>query len=169
MFNKSLSTTCALFLFSITAFGQSKGGDSSGGFVCCIGIIAVLLIAVIVSNVNSNAKTKALNEAATAYQTSLHQLKSNPTNPSLRQHTLALGRDYSNLTRDKKGVTIFDEVALSNDINAACAGAGNMPKQPPVKSRNIEERLASLNELKFKGLIDESEYDSRRGKILDEV
>jgi hypothetical protein len=123
---------------------------------------------IVVSSANASARTKALNEAANAYQQSLHQLKSNPTNPNLRQQTLALGRDYSNLTRDKKGVTIFDEVALSNDINAACAGAMNTPKPRPA-TQTIESRLASLTELKFKGFINDTEYNAKRQKLLDEM
>ena len=72
--------------------------------------------------VSSNKKLRELREAKASYQASLAKLKSNPTNPDLKQRT-QLGRIYSNLTRRKRGVTIFDEVALMNDINAACAGA----------------------------------------------
>src|SRR5713101_238931 len=66
---------------------------------------------------------KALDKAKHDYQDSLSKLKAVPANADLRQKTLHLGRIYSNLTRKKKGVTLFDEVALMNDINAACAGA----------------------------------------------
>jgi hypothetical protein len=120
----------------------------------------------------SSKKTEALAQARAAYQDSLTKLKSNPTNANLRQQTLQFGRAYSNLTRNKKGVTIFDEVALSNDINAACAGATFVPQQQtssePV-SPSTEQRLAKLADLKSKGLIDEQEYISSRQKILDEI
>ena len=80
-----------------------------------------------------------------------------------------MGRTYSNLTRNKQGVTIYDEVALSNDINAACAGAATLVSNKQTESQIIESRLQKLAELKSKGLIDEQEYAARRAKILDEV
>ena len=52
--------------------------------------------------------------------------------------TLSLGRAYSNPTRDKKGVSLFDEVALSNDIGAACAAAAaaHMPALNELRVTN---------------------------------
>jgi hypothetical protein len=148
---------------------QSQG-DPTSGFVCC-GTFLVILVAIIVVMVNeSNKAAKALADARAAYQSSLTRLKSNPTNADLRQRTLSLGRVYSNLTRSKKGVTLFDEVALMNDINAACAGAVTASPSTQTPSRQtIEQRLAKLSDLKAKGLIDDQEYNSRRQKILDEV
>jgi hypothetical protein len=97
-------------------------------------------------------------------------LKSDPVNAELRQYALHLGRTYSNLTRNKKGVTVFDEVALMNDINAVCAGATSIAKSHGDREAiSIEDRLTRLSELKSKGLISEQEYDSRRQGILDEV
>ena len=60
-------------------------------------------------------KARALAKAKLAYRESLNQLKQTPTNPDLKERTLALGRAYSYLTRDKRGATTFDEVALSNE------------------------------------------------------
>lgn len=139
----------------------------AGGFVC-LGIVIIIIIALVVS---SNQKNAALAQARTAYQGSLSRLKSNPTNADLRQSTLALGRVYSNLTRKKRGVTLFDEVALMNDINAACAGATFVSHNNARASAtpSIEERLARLAELRSKDLIDEQEYSARRQKIIDEV
>ena len=150
-------------------FFFQSGNDSSGLLGC--GFIIVVIIIIIV--INNNQRAKALENAKVAYQTSLAQLKRNPTSADLRQRTLELGRIYSNLTRDKKGVTIFDEIALMNDINAACAGATSVSSPPRTVAaqprQTIEERLARLSELKAKGLIDDAEYDARRQKILDEV
>jgi hypothetical protein len=163
--------------FSLTIFGllylQSNSSNATG-FLCCGGII-VFIIALIMS-VNSDAKKQAEKQAETlaqaraAYQNSLINLKANPTSADLRQRTLEYGRAYSNLTRNKSGVTVFDEVALMNDINAACAGATTITeKKSTATKQSIEERLVKLAELKSKGLIDEQEYAARRQKILDEV
>src|SRR5690348_9095785 len=62
-------------------------------------------------------------EAKKKYLHNLEMLKQDPNNPDLRQATLAMGRYYSNLMRDSKGHTTFDELALKNDIDAACARA----------------------------------------------
>ncbi|MBG6288495.1 SHOCT domain-containing protein [Pseudomonas nitroreducens] len=105
------------------------------------------------------------------YQDSLAQLKKQPTNADLRQKTLALGRAYSNLMRDKKGNTIFDEVALMNDINAACAGAHQIAQPNPsvVVVEPVEDRLKRLSELRDKGLIDEADFADRKREILNSI
>ncbi len=159
---------------SFYLFYFQGGYPDTGSFVCCGGIIAVIAIAIILNENAAKQRRKALEDARVAYQTSLAHLERNPTSAELRQRTLELGRVYSNLTRDNKGLTIFDnEVALMNDINAACAGAtvvSNPKSTTAAPSRQtIEERLARLLELKDKGLIDVVEYNARRQKILDEV
>ncbi|QVW21925.1 hypothetical protein KJF94_18785 [Pseudomonas hormoni] len=110
-------------------------------------------------------------EALQAYLNSLANLKSDPRNPDLRQHTLALGRIYSNLMRDNKGQTVFDEVALMNDINAACAGALEFQSEKPAISapNDIEARLEKLVSLKDRNLIDQNEYAARRREILESI
>jgi hypothetical protein len=101
--------------------------------------------------------------AKVAYDESLSQLRENPTNPEFREQALSNGRSYSNLTRNQSEVAVYDEIAIKNDIDAACAGAVNMRKQP------VEARLGKLQELLSKGLLDEAEYATRRQKILDEL
>jgi len=73
------------------------------------------------------------------------------------------------MTRGKQGlgVTIYDEMALMNDINAATAGASATSADPVVAS--IEDRLRRLDELRAKGLLSDQEFDTRRQKILDEL
>lgn len=155
-------------------FQNSGGGDSA---VCCGGIILIIVAIIFVAIKGAKDLDKAqarqaqiLAEARATYQDSLTKLKADPTNSNLRETTLHFGRTYSNLTRNNKGVTIFDEVALANDINAACGGATRLAedKRTP-QTQTIESRLQKLADLKSNGLIDEQEYASRRQKILDEV
>lgn len=123
------------------------------------------------------AKAERLEKARKAYLSSLERLKKDPTNADLRQMTLSLGRAYSNLTRDKKGVSLFDEVALSNDIGAACAAAARAPTQNsapvaapmPVAAESVEARLQRLGDLLAKGLISATEHDQRRAAIIDSI
>ena len=109
-----------------------------------------------------------IKNARAAYLHSLEQLKHDPTNADLKQDTLALGRAYSNRTRNRQGVTVFDEVALSNVINAACAGPPSQRVQR-VGGTSVEDRLLKLNDLKSKGLITDEEYQPRRRAILSDV
>ena len=113
----------------------------------------------------------AIEEARKAYLQSLAALKDRPADADLRERTLALGRAYASRTRNNQGNTLFDEFALMNDINAACAAATTHASRvsgstilPPV-----EERLRTLNDLKVKGLIDEGEFTKRRNEILDSI
>lgn len=137
-----------------------------------IGLIIVALVAWMVVSVNRKAsrEQKYLLESRQAYQEHLERLKDEPTNPALRQETLRLGRLYSNLTRSNQGVTIFDEVALANDINAACAGAASPNRAMEVSgSQSVEERLEKLVLLRNRGLISMTEWAERRKEILKDV
>jgi hypothetical protein len=83
------------------------------------------------------------------------------------EQALTLGRAYANLTRAHKGVTIYDEMAVMNDLNAATAGAVASPVQAPVGT--VEERLAKLDDLRARSIISDVEFAERRQKILDEI
>ncbi len=106
-------------------------------------------------------------EAKINYQAILEKLKANPTNPEIREKTLELGRLYVNYARGETGVTAFDELAMMNDINAACARG--FSEQKNVNAQIVEERLISLNKLKASNLIDEQEYIASKQKILEEL
>ena len=134
-------------------------------FVVLVGIGLAIMIGV--------AQSNAIEKARQAYQASLRQLVNDPTNPHKRQSTLALGRAYSNLTRDKKGVTLFDEVALMNDINAACGGAtsfaGTGSASRPSAGGNVADRLTRLQALKDQNLISLEEFEPKRQQVLSEI
>jgi hypothetical protein len=111
-----------------------------------------------------------LSNAMKRYRDSLERLKRDPHNPDLRETTLVLGRRYASITRGSKLVTVFDEVALMNDINAACARAGTqVPASRENSEADIEARLKKLERLLSQGLITQDEFRSRRQAILDEV
>ena len=131
----------------------------------------IVLIGIGIAIYSGIQKAHAIEAAKKAYLQSLSELKGFPTNADSKQRTLALGRAYSNLTRDKKGNTLFDEVALMNDINAACAAATAYTTRTPALSvaTTAEDRLRILADLKTKGLIDEGEFAKRRGEILSSI
>jgi hypothetical protein len=134
-------------------------------------VIGAIVVVIIVLMVFGGQAERAREQARAAYQQSLSRVKADPANADLRQRALQLGRVYSNLTRNQSGVTIFDEVALMNDINAACAGASTLKNSATASAagQSVEVRLQKLAALRTKGLIDESEYRTQKLKILDEV
>jgi len=132
------------------------------------GLLGLIVIGFVIWILVENKESKGrLREAKAAYERSLARLKEDPGNPDLKQKTLGLGRVYSNLTRENKGVTIYDEVALSNDISAACAAVYVPPSNAVTFSP--EDRLAKLANMRSQGLVDEEEYQAQRRRILSEL
>jgi len=109
-----------------------------------------------------------LRRTSDAYQASLGQLRQNPSDPVLKRNALAAGRAFASATRQGRGVTVFDEVALSNDIQAACAAAQPHAFAQP-STLTLEQRLLRLEELRSKSLITQEEFDSKRSQILAEL
>jgi len=116
-------------------------------------------------------KIAKMTEAAkTAYEESLARLRKDPNNASLRHETLKLGRAFSYLTRNQTGVPIYAEVAIKNDIDAACAGAVMMAKpEEQTERETVKQRIANLDELREAGMISDVEYNERRKRILDSI
>lgn len=133
--------------------------------------VVVFILWALVRGANEVEKKK--NEARVQYMDSLTALKAKPTDADLKQRTLALGRSYSNLTRNKKGQTVFDEVALMNDINAACAAAaasdGGFGRKGSSGASTVQGRLEQLAALRARGLIDEADFATRKKTILDDL
>jgi hypothetical protein len=135
----------------------------------CLGAIVLMVVAVVYSN---NEKQRRLDEARRAYFEHLESLKKSPNDPNLKQQTLQLGRRYSALTRESNGVTVYDEMAIMNDISAATAAAtASVPTRATIAPAptSIEERLRKLEELKNRELITMEEYRTRREAILRDI
>lgn len=131
-------------------------------------IVVIAIIAAFSAHHSEREKQKALE----AYNASLSALKINPASSDVRQETLRLGRIYSNLVRDNKGNTIFDEVALMNDINAACAATQHViqsQSNPEQQPESAESRLLKLNDLYAKRLIDQQDYLRRKQEIINSI
>ena len=74
----------------------------------------------------------------------------------------------SEAARETKSPTVYDEMAIMNDINAACAAVAT--EGPSTHATEpIEDRLTKLTSLKESELISEDEYRDRREAILLEV
>ena len=133
-------------------------------------ILILIVIAIILFSVNKFMKQ---DKAKEEYLKLLKRLKNDPNNPDLREETLRSGRCYSELMRDSSGRTIFDEVALMNDINAACArattGQNTVAKVEIANSggfvnKSVAQEIEKLGQLFLKGVITAEEFE--RGKSL---
>ena len=157
-----------------------------------VGFIVFMGVCAVIGHLDKSTKQRQLVQAKHAYENSLAQLRSNPSDPNIHTRTLQLGRDYSKQTRENSAVTVYDEMAVLNDINASSAGgiaaarARDLPcptrkqqtytnvsalTRAPVptasqSSMAIQERLKILDELKSKQLITETEYTSKRKDVL---
>lgn len=106
-------------------------------------------------------------KAQRRYQEGLAQLRIDPTNAELRMDVLERGRHLSRLCRQGGKETIFDEAALANDLNAACAGASRVAA--PSAGPSVEHRLKQLSNMLQNGAITQEEYARQRGTILSSL
>jgi hypothetical protein len=113
-------------------------------------------------DVESRAKELA-GSAERDYAKALEEFRSNPTDATLRARVLAAGRTVYGMRRGG-AVTVYDEMALSNELAAAASGA---PMRPAPQS--VEQRLERLEALREKGLVSDEEYAKKRQEILDSL
>lgn len=137
--------------------------------IFCVGFLAVLIILYLAWAFGQDATAKQRKEAHTNYQLALDALRQDPTNAKLTEQALSLGREYASLSRDGKGQTTFDEVALMNDINAVTAAKGANSMSTGNSTASAEERLKKLSGLHDKGLITKEEYERRRAAIIESL
>jgi hypothetical protein len=134
------------------------------------GIIGIILFGILFSFIAflliraNKRKFKRRDKIFKEYRQSLSELRNNPNNAALKERTIMLGRAFSDLTLDKNLNRKFDELALMNEINAV---SGVKPNPAPAQS--VEFRLKQLEDLRSKQLITDSEYISRRQKLINEI
>lgn len=142
---------------------------NEGSFPCVFFVVAGLLTVGVVQHFVRQQREAQILKAKVAYGNALAGLKAKPTDAGCRQAALEAGRSYSNLTRESRGVTIFDEMALKNDLDAASAGAAAMGAQPVAEAASVADRLRKLDDLRWQGLLSEDEYQASRARILAEL
>lgn len=110
-----------------------------------------------------------------SYREALRLLEARPSDPALRRQALECGRELAAFCREDGSETVFDELALKNDLDAATASVNldsAAPRRHSVGNRDqpsVENRLRKILELRDAGLITDSEYEARRGSILDSL
>ena len=88
------------------------------------------LVYLIAYSKDHTATIRAADSARSHYETALAQLRMHPASPEHKQHALELGQHYAKLTRNQKGVRVFDESDLADDINLATSMAAPHASEP---------------------------------------
>ena len=92
-------------------------------------LVLIVIVVVVVVAIGVSAQAKELRQAQERYDSALRQLDTSPGSIEARKSALEAGRAFAALARKQagaKGVAIFDEVALSNDL-AARTGQSGLP------------------------------------------
>jgi hypothetical protein len=91
-------------------------------FILIAGVFVLFVVAAVRAQA---AQEQALKSAELVYREALDALSEDGQNNLLRKNALDRGRHFAELARKKagsRGVAIFDEVALTNDLTA-CIGS----------------------------------------------
>ena len=119
----------------------------------------VIIIGVLIWAANLKSKKKK------AYLNALQELKQNPNDPNLHEKVLKLGRRCFGLKVHPEGKTQFGEVALMNDINAACAGRTvkvEVTNPHAFSGKSVAQEIEELRQLCTEGVLTDEEFE--RGK-----
>lgn len=141
----------------------------------CIIVILIAVVVVFIAMNESDRKQEEIKRLHAVYQQNLDLLRQSPTSSEYHENALESGRAYANATRDKKGVTLFDETALANDIRAVTANASKIGQSaseepaPSTLTHTLDERIAALQKLRAAGLISDEEFDQKRKAIIDSI
>lgn len=117
----------------------------------------------------SKERERVIKEAWEKYWTALQQLRQVPHSSERREATLTAGREYVRLVREGGRETVFDEVALMNDINAAAGQQVSATVGQAGPQLSHEERLMRLQKLAAEGHLTKEEYVEARKRLLSEL
>lgn len=123
-----------------------------GTFIFIIIVIVIIVIAVSVSNSNTREKLKVEYENA---------LKGTDKTKALQA-----GRSYYSALRNDKKLTIYDEQAITNDLNTMQTNF--IINDSKISADSSIEKLEKLAQLKAQGILTEEEFNQQKIKILNE-
>jgi hypothetical protein len=115
-------------------------------------------------------REEEIRKAEMWYREALRMLEEEPDSPERRKIALTTGREYARMVRESSGESLFDELALMNDINVI---AGQQVASPTTRKApqplSYEERLARLQRLAAEGHLTKDEYVEARKRLLSEL
>lgn len=146
---------------------------SNIGFL--IGLILSVLSFVYLFYLYQIRKSLFLSNIKENYEFAKKKLRQQPKNNQLREKALQAGREYYKSLRN--GVlSIYDEQAITNDLSSiASVSQTDNTVQPSINKADdnsqsdIVSKLEKLKQLKDKGIITESEFESKKKDLLDSL
>lgn len=150
-------------------------------------IVVLVVIAVMLAGAVAFAQQYGLVQAKQRYKAALDVLSTDPKNNVKRIAALEAGRAYARQVRSQggqKGIAVFDEVALQNDLaarlgvsaaappsstqveQAAPSTSLGTPAGPPSVA-NRTDLLLKLAGLHEKGLLSKEEFEREKRRLLD--
>lgn len=129
----------------------------------------LLAIGGVVGVVMAVSQAKAMAAAKAAYEAALAALSAEPHSNDRRIAALNAGRHYAELARKKagsKGVALFDEVAMQNDLTARLGAGATSPAKTASGGDDRVAKLTKLAELRDKGVLSPEEFDAEKKKLL---
>jgi hypothetical protein len=138
-------------------------------------IYVLIIVGLVVFLLILNTAAKAKNTKKKAYLKALQDLRKHPNDPDLRDKVLMLGRRCFGQIIYPDSHARFDEVALMNDINAACARATigedkvlkvEITNPQALSSKSIAQQIEELKELHARGVITSEEFERGKGLFL---
>ncbi len=137
-----------------------EDGGLALGLILIIGAGAVIVI----WRAYNQAKAEPKKEI---YENLLNELRKDPNNGELRGKVLEAGRDYYSTLRHDHLLTIYDEQAITNDVNSACVNVVN--NQTVNRENTVYEDIKLLSELKDEGIITEDEFNEKKKVLLGKI
>lgn len=129
--------------------------------------VIILVICISIWVIWQSSKVDKAMPKKEIYDDLLSELRENPNNAYLREKALMAGRDYYGTLRLDGRLTIYDEQAITNDINVAI-GNGN-PIEPHNNSNNVYKDIEQLANLKDKGILTEEEFNEKKRVLLEKI
>lgn len=124
--------------------------------------VAIVIMAVWQSNNAIKAQPKK-----ELYENLLSELSKEPNNSELKTKVLEAGRDYYATLRTDHCLTIYDEQAITNDINSACINITTT--QVVNNDSDVYEDIKKLSELRDGGILTEEEYNEKKKILLEKI
>jgi 2-keto-3-deoxy-galactonokinase len=134
-------------------------------------LILLGLVAYVIGTIFRRLRTKQrLEVARQAYARALARLSEDPDDNARRLFALDCGQHYAALARQaagNRGVAIFDEVALQNDLTARLGKKVSIAQSDSATDRlSLLERLSQL---RIQGALTDEEFEREKQQLLGAV
>lgn len=132
-------------------------------------LISLVVGLVYLMRTDSNTPENNVDESITNYMNALEALKKNPTDDTLYNEALRLGRLYATVSNQQFDETEFENHVRPWDDATISTQHSESPHATMRSSHSINERIDALIMLKESGLLSDEELAQKRKEILDSI